>query len=80
MNGILSGNGKTTMADNSMYEGTYVDNKKQGNGTYTWPDGKKYTGAWLKNEPHGNGILEVAGKEYDVTFRFGKIISSALKK
>lgn len=80
LNGALNGNGKTTMADGSTFEGAYHDNKKQGNGTYTWPDGNKYTGVWRNNEPLGNGVLEVGGKMYDVTFRFGKIISSALKK
>ena len=39
-----------------MYEGNYVDDKKEGHGTFHWPDGRKYEGQWENGKQHGVGI------------------------
>ena len=40
----MCGLGKLSMADNSVYEGEFVDSKFHGKGSLTWPDGSRYDG------------------------------------
>jgi hypothetical protein len=40
-------------ADESKYEGNYVEGKKHRKGIYTWADGSKYEGEWKDNQLDG---------------------------
>lgn len=46
----MHGSGLFTWADGRVYEGEYVDDKKEGQGIFTWPDGRKYDGAWVNGK------------------------------
>ena len=74
--GNMEGKGKNKYSDGSIFEGNYRNGLKYGYGIYTWPNGKKYQGNWVNNKLHGNGFFEIDNKKYNVTFRFGKIISA----
>ena len=39
---MMHGKGTMTLPDGRMYQGSYVNDKKNGFGTYSWPDGKRY--------------------------------------
>ena len=39
----------------SVYEGNFVNGKRNGKGTRTWTDGRKYTGDWLNDSRYGIG-------------------------
>ena len=56
-------------------DGFYKKGIKHGSGKYTWPNGKICKGNWVNNKLHGNAIFEEGDKIYNITFRFGKIIS-----
>ena len=45
----MCGLGKLSMADNSVYEGEFVDSKFHGKGSLTWPDGSRYDGRYGSN-------------------------------
>ena len=72
----MEGNGVSQYNDGSVYQGHYVGGVKQGEGCYTWNNGQKFEGNWLNNVLHGNGILTANGNQYEIIYRFGKIISS----
>ncbi|KAF4716065.1 Elongation of fatty acids protein 2, variant 2 [Perkinsus olseni] len=38
-----------------VYQGQYVEDRKEGYGTFEWPDGRKYAGWWLAGKRHGDG-------------------------
>lgn len=76
VNNNMEGNGINTYGDGSKYEGHYLSGLKHGRGTYTWPDGTKFTGNWINNEIHGKGYYENNNEKFEITFRFGKLISS----
>ena len=43
----MNGKGKFIWDDGRIYEGDYVNDKKQGYGIFIWPLGeKKYEGTW----------------------------------
>lgn len=73
--GQMNGKGVNRFNDGSIYSGYYLNGKKHGTGIYTWPSGKKYYGNWVNNEPHGNGKFVIDPEEYNIVFRFGKIIT-----
>jgi hypothetical protein len=55
--GKMNGRGKFTYADGvKVYEGQYVNDKKEGMGVYKWEDGL-YDGPWLKGKMNGIGYL-----------------------
>ena len=39
-----------------MFEGEYINDKKEGNGKYIWEDGEYYVGQFKNNLPNGKGI------------------------
>lgn len=39
----------------AVYEGAFLNDKKEGAGVYTWPNGDIYKGAFEQGKPHGNG-------------------------
>ena len=40
-----------------MYEGEFMDGKRNGQGTYTWTDEGKYEGKWKDGKSHGQGTF-----------------------
>mmetsp|Transcript_95698 Transcript_95698/g.219319 ORF Transcript_95698/g.219319 Transcript_95698/m.219319 type:complete len:85 (-) Transcript_95698:217-471(-) len=40
----------------SVYEGQYVDDKKEGFGKFTWADGRSYEGQWSGGKRSGKGV------------------------
>ena len=38
-----------------MYEGEYIDDKRNGEGKMTWPDGSIYEGDWKDDLRNGRG-------------------------
>ena len=75
-NGNMNGKGINKFKDGSIYEGYYKNGLKHGLGKYTWPNGKVFFGSWLNNKLHGNGYYLLDNDKYNITFRFGKIIST----
>ena len=73
--GFIDGKGINKFSDGSIYDGFYKKGIKHGSGKYTWPNGKICKGNWVNNKLHGNAIFEEGDKIYNITFRFGKIIS-----
>ena len=51
----MHGKGTFKWPDGRVYEGDYVEDKKQGMGTVTWPDGRAYEGMWKNGMQHGLG-------------------------
>ena len=76
-NGNMSGKGINIYKDGSVYEGHYKNGLKNGTGKYTWPNGKVFYGNWLNNKLHGNGYYILDNEKYNITLRFGKIISTS---
>jgi len=37
-------------SDGKIYDGNYVDDKKEGWGVFIWPDGKKFEGYWKEGK------------------------------
>lgn len=59
--------------DNSRYEGSFKNDKKDGYGIYYYTDRDKYMGQWQKNEIHGEGILKwQSGSMYQGSFINGR--------
>ena len=54
-----------------IYNGEYVNDKREGEGEYKSSDGVIYKGKWLNDMKHGEGILKN---------RYGTYISKCLKK
>ena len=75
-NGNMNGKGINTFKDGSTYEGYYKNGLKHGLGKYSWPNGKVFYGSWLNNKLHGNGYYLLDNEKFNITFRFGKIIST----
>ena len=40
-----------------MYEGDYVNNKRQGYGKYIYADDSYYIGQWKNSSKHGRGTM-----------------------
>ena len=78
--GNMNGKGINKFKDGSVYEGYYKNGLKHGSGKYTWPNGKVFIGNWLNNKLHGNGYYLLDNDKYNITFRFGKIISTQKEK
>ena len=74
--GNIEGNGMTQYSDGSIYKGHYIGGIREGEGSFTWNNGQTFVGNWLNNELHGKGILTANGNQFEVVYRFGKIISS----
>ena len=75
--GVIDGKGINKYGDGSVYQGYYKKGIKHGYGTYTWPNGKICKGNWVNNKLHGNASFEDGDKKYNITFRFGKIITAS---
>ena len=53
------GKGTYKYTNGNVYEGDWVDGRKNGQGTQTWSNGEKYEGGWSNNREHGQGIRYV---------------------
>eukprot|EP01032_Pedospumella_encystans_P010371 gene10371-12127_t len=54
---IKQGYGRREIAaDNSVYEGEWVDNAPHGVGTFTYQDGSAYRGNLVRGQKHGKGV------------------------
>merc|ERR1712217_724439 len=42
-------------SDMFVFNGQFVDGRRDGHGVFTWPDGSIYTGAWRRNKANGAG-------------------------
>lgn len=64
VNDAMTGEGKLSYYDGSVYEGQITSGVFQGKGKYTWPSGSFYDGEFVNGEMHGNGIYlnELTGK------------------
>ena len=47
-----------------VYEGDFVNNKKEGYGTMKWKDGYIYQGEFKNNQMNGYGIIQYPGNNY----------------
>ena len=76
-NGQMSGNGKMTYSDGSVYEGKFFENKKNGMGIYTWGEGGKcYVGEWKNDLMDGNGKFLNGDKLITGIWKEGKYIDN----
>ena len=67
-NGVIEGKGKTSFADGSKYEGTYVDGKRHGRGAFTSPEGIVELREWAHGklvEPSSVGTDKAVVTELD---------------
>ena len=58
-NGKKSGKGTYKWADNSIYDGNWLDNNIEGFGEYRWPDNRVYIGEWKENKLHGKDYRDL---------------------
>lgn len=66
------GQGVYTYTNGSIYEGQWVDGRKQGQGKQMHPDGSVYTGDWRDNQMHGHGRMRwTNGDIYEGTWSDG---------
>lgn len=49
------GQGKFTSTQGVVYEGSWVDGRREGQGVETKPDGERYEGQWSNNRENGKG-------------------------
>jgi hypothetical protein len=42
----MNGSGKMVWKDKRVYEGFFVNDKREGEGWYKWTDGREYRGGW----------------------------------
>eukprot|EP01036_Dinobryon_divergens_P033388 gene33388-43165_t len=67
--GQMHGEGKYTYADGNIYEGAFVEDKKQGKGKYTYTSGATYEGDFAQDTKHGQGKYTYAsGNIYEGAF------------
>ena len=67
-NGVIEGKGKTSFADGSKYEGTYVDGQRHGRGAFTSPEGIVELREWAHGklvEPSSVGTDKAVVTELD---------------
>ena len=73
MEGLFSGQGKTTKPNGYIYEGGFSFGWKSGQGTEIFSDGRKYVGKFKLNKQNGAGIKTYPdGTKYEGTFIDGK--------
>ena len=72
----MNGKGLNKYKDGSTYEGNYKNGLKHGLEKYTWLNEIVFYGSWLNNKLHGNGYYLLDKEKFNITFRFGKIIST----
>lgn len=55
---MKQGKGKYFYINGNVFDGDWINDKKNGDGTYTYfSTGEKYVGKWVNGEREGIGIL-----------------------
>lgn len=68
------GQGKFTSTQGVVYEGSWVDGRREGQGVETKPDGERYEGGWANNRENGKGKKTWPnGDSYDGQWLAGKM-------
>ena len=68
------GQGKFTSTQGVVYEGSWVDGRREGQGVETKPDGERYEGGWSNNRENGKGKKTWPnGDSYDGEWLAGKM-------
>lgn len=68
------GQGKFTSVQGVVYEGSWVDGRREGQGTETKPDGERYQGTWSNNRENGKGKKSWPnGDSYDGDWVMGRM-------
>lgn len=69
-----NGNGKMVWDGGNVYEGQWLNGKRQGTGKMIWDDGNIYDGQWMNDERQGTGKLIWAnGDVYEGQWQNNKI-------
>ena len=63
---------------NIMYDGEYVNDKREGNGKYIYENGEYYIGEWKNDLRHGKGIIyyKNGNIKYDGYWNNGKFVEN----
>jgi hypothetical protein len=70
-NGYLQGKWIVEFSPNQVFEGSFVDDKKEGFGILSSPDGSTYSGDWSNDLRHGEAVaVSAGGNRYVGTYRF----------
>jgi hypothetical protein len=65
----MHGRGVYRFADDTEYEGGWLEGKRSGFGETKYSDGSKYVGEWLDGYYHGKGTFTYGnGTTYEVYF------------
>ena len=51
----MNGNGTEIFADGNIYNGDFIDNRREGKGTFIFADGDIYTGSFVNSKFEGQG-------------------------
>lgn len=71
------GQGKFTSTQGVVYEGQWVDGRREGQGAETKPDGERYEGQWSNNRENGKGKKSWPnGDSYEGDWLAGKMQGS----
>ncbi len=60
VNGKRNGKGRSSYADGTIYDGNWVEDKREGFGVFTWPNGMKFEGEFKNNVRYGKGIINMS--------------------
>ena len=55
--GSAGGQGQGRYPSGNLYEGDFVDDRKQGYGIFYFANGSRYEGQWHMGEKHGQGTM-----------------------
>jgi hypothetical protein len=67
IDGNMTGQGVSTLANGTRSEGQFKDNRMHGKGTMDYANGTKYTGDWVDDIRTGQGVLIFAdGHRYEI--------------
>lgn len=53
----MHGSGKYVWKDESVYEGDFIQGRKEGQGKFTFPNANYYEGFWMKGKQNGTGVF-----------------------
>ena len=62
------GKGKCIFEDGLLYEGSWVNGKREGKGKMTLPNHDYYEGEWKNDAPNGKGKHYIGGEYYEGDF------------
>ena len=70
----MNGKGKYTYIEGKIYEGEYVDGKKEGKGKIIYSDGKCFDGNFKNGLPDGEGLFTENENTLKVLFSKGQFV------